>query len=348
MSIERSSNQELNEKQDAKPQSDTNLPFRHADDDRVSLGKKFSVEDKALARRFSGGFAALQADSVVENLVKAFLGVNKRVLWKPNGKQLLAVCEGYGLDVFALRGKKLPDLTALWAAALMREAATFLAPICSGFDLPLVTMHRKLGSAKNMTPEQHRAYLETLDVESLLHNTRAILDRYAVHGPSFDYDWLVEYLKMLSILFPKCAGYDVVEDLGEFFDIELDYGAVVTSGCNPKVVLIIKGFLGRWRGMERIGEHHQELHVWDMSKKMRADGVACFPERLFWLCFRGVHCGCGWQEGEALSQRFWPHEDDIYHDVRKEDSVKVLCNFVRLVLDRMMQCGRGAVVDSVK
>ncbi|XP_055329847.1 uncharacterized protein LOC129582358 [Paramacrobiotus metropolitanus] len=339
MSIARSPSQHLNEKQSEKLSfSDTNPPSHRTNDGRVSLGHKSSVEDNALAGRFSGGYAALQVGSIAEDLVKAFLDANRRVLLKPNGKQLLDKCEGYRVDVFALLGNRLPYLAALWAAASMREAETLLAHICAGFQLPLVTMHRKLGSAKNMTREHHRAYLETLNVESLLQNTRATMNWYAAKSPVFSYHWLVEWLKVLRILFPSNAGYVVISGRTEFEPrIQLDYGAVLTADPHPKVVLIVKGSLCGWPGYLRTGEHQQEWDLFILSKKMRDQGVACFPERMFWLCFRGVHGGVGWQEGEAFPQRLWPGHYDLYHDVRRVDSVRVLCSFVQLIVDRMMQ-----------
>ncbi|XP_055329745.1 uncharacterized protein LOC129582280 [Paramacrobiotus metropolitanus] len=350
MSLARRPSQELSEKQFGQLSlSDTKVPSRRHDAGRSSLGNVASVQrpDNAVTRRFSGGIAVLQAGSVAEDLVAAFLSANQHVLQKvqslPNGQQLLDICEVYRADVFAfLLGKKfLPDLADLWTTAAVRDAAPLFAPAFHGLDFSLVSTHRMLGGINNKTMhEKHREYLETLNVKSLLANTRAILDQYAVDGPFFDYDWLVEYMKVLRVLFPEWAGYAVVEGLGEFFDIELDYGAVVTAGCDPKVVLIIKGFLGRWPGMERIGERHQELHVWDMSKKMRKEGDACFPERMFWMCFRGVHCGVGWQEGEAFAQRVWPHEDDVYHDVRRDESLRELCGFAQLVAGTMIQCDR--------
>ncbi|XP_055329852.1 uncharacterized protein LOC129582363 [Paramacrobiotus metropolitanus] len=360
MSLMRRPSQELNETQLGKLSlSDTKLPSRRQDAGCNSLSNASSVEqeENAVARRFSGGIAVLQAGSVAENLVNAFLSANQHVLQKvqslPNGKQLLDICELYRSDAFSVLTKFLPDLAALWTAAAMRDAAPVYVSIFSGLDLSLVNTHRMLGGINRMTiHEKHREYLEDIDVASLLKKAlaNAIMDHYAVHPPMWNYSWLVEYMKVLSILFPEWAGYDVVDGIGEFFDVELVYGAVVTTGCNPKVVLIVKGIMGLCRGIERIDEHHQELNVWDMSKRMRKDGAACFPERMFWLCFRGVHCGVGWQEGEALAQRFWPDEDSIYQDVRKESSIRMLCSFVQLVVDRMMQCGvpSRALVHSVE
>ncbi|XP_055329831.1 uncharacterized protein LOC129582345 [Paramacrobiotus metropolitanus] len=307
-------------------------------------------EENAVARSFSGGIAVLQAGSVAADLVAAFLNANQHMLQHvqrlPNGKQLLEMCEVYRADIFAfLLGKKLlPDLADLWTTAAMRDAAPLFTPAFHGLDLSVVATHRMLEGINNETMhEKHREYLEAIDVASLLKKARAnaIMDHYAVHPPMWYYSWLVEYLKVLSILFPEWAGYDVVDGIGEFFDIEVFYGAVVTTGYDPKVVLIVRGCLGLWPGMERIDERHEELNVWDMSKRMRKDGVACFPERMFWLCFHGVHCGVGWQEGEAFAQRVWPHEDDVYHDVRRDESLRELCGFAQLVAWRMMQGDPG-------
>ncbi|XP_055329820.1 uncharacterized protein LOC129582335 [Paramacrobiotus metropolitanus] len=351
MSLVQRPSQELSEKQLGKLSlSDTKLPSIRQDDGRASLGNVSSGEreENAVARRFSGRFAVLQAGSAAEDLVTAFLSANQRILQKgqslPNGQQLGNICEISRADVFAVLAIKfLPGMAALWTTTAMRDAGTLFAPAFRGLDFSLVNTHRMLGGINSMTiHEKHREYLETIDVASLLKKARAraIMDHYAVDPPFFHYDWLVEYMKVLRVLFPEWAGYDVLEGLGEFFGVALDYGAVVTTGCNPKVVLIVKGILGRWPGMERIGEHHQELNVWDMSKRMRKEGVACFPECMFWLCFRGVHCGVGWQEGEALPQRVWPQHADLYHDVRSEDSVSVLCSFAQMVPNRMMQCDR--------
>ncbi|XP_055329848.1 uncharacterized protein LOC129582360 [Paramacrobiotus metropolitanus] len=345
MSLERRPNQEMSETQFRKLSlSDTKVPSHRQDAGRSSLGNVSSVEreENAVARRFSGGLAALQAGSVAEGLVAAFRGAYECMLRKaqslPNGQQLLDFCEGYREEVFGLlTSTLLPDLAALWTAATVRDTPTSSAPVSTGFDFSLVAVHRKLGSDNSMTHEQHRAYLEALSLESLLTDTRAVMDRYAVVPPIFNKDWLVEYLKVLRILFPEQAGYVVVLTRGDFDGLELDYGAVVTADPDPKAVLIVKGYLGLWSGFERAGERQREWDLWIMSKQMRDNGVACFPERMFWLCFRGVHCGVGWQEGAAFPQRYWPGHTDIYHDVRQEDSVRILCNFAQMVVDRMVQ-----------
>ncbi|XP_055329901.1 uncharacterized protein LOC129582413 [Paramacrobiotus metropolitanus] len=346
MSLVRRPSQELSEKQFGKLSfSDTKVSSRRPDSVRNSVGIVASVEreESAVARRFAGGFAVLQAGNVAESLVKAFLGADERALRKvqsvSNGKQLLDACVGYRVDVFGvLTSTLLPDLAALWTAAAVRDAPPLSAPVCPAFDFSLAALHQKLGSANIMTHEQHRAYLDNLTVESLLKNTRATMDKYALERPVSNKEWLVEWLEVLRILFPRNAGYVVFSGRTEFeLGAELDYGAVLTADYSPKVVLIVKGFLGRWSGRERTGEHQQEWDLFYLSKKMRADGVASFPERMFWLCFRGVHCGVGWQEGEAFPQRFWPGHYDIYYDVRSEDSVRMLCSFVKGVVDRMVQ-----------
>ncbi|XP_055357221.1 uncharacterized protein LOC129602251 [Paramacrobiotus metropolitanus] len=122
-------------------------------------------------------------------------------------------------------------------------------------------MHRMLGSVNSMVAhEKHREYLGTLNVDSCW-RTRAVMDQYAVDFPDWNYDWLVVWLKVLRVLFPQWAGYVVMEAVGDFEGVELDYGAVLTTDSQPKVVLIVKGFLGLWPGYERAGEFRQE---WDL------------------------------------------------------------------------------------
>ncbi|XP_055330595.1 uncharacterized protein LOC129582977 [Paramacrobiotus metropolitanus] len=331
--------------------SDTKLPCRPRPQavGRSSLGNMHTSsdsgerQDNAVARRVAGGFALPQAGSAAESVVAAFLGAHQRVLQKvgilPNAQQLLAVCEAYRADVFALLDKKfLPNVPALWTSAAMRYAAPPLAPAITAPDSSLVAMHQLLGSVNSLiVQEKHREYLEGLNVESLLRNTRAIMDEYALDHPYFNYDWLVEWLKVLRVLFPKWAGYVVLELVGDFEGVELDYGAVLTGDSSPKVLLIVKGFLGRWPGYERAGEFRQEWDLWTMSQQMRRNGVAAFPERMFWLCFRGVHCGCGWQEGAVFPKRVWPDDADIYHDIRHDESVRTLCRFAQSVVERMIR-----------